>query len=161
MLHTPRNRFYFCRHCPPYVVEASDGRLYYFDTVQIGMQLTHLCSRVLIRDHVVQALHPYAHMFVQNAFGGRIVCMPRTQEYYDRLRALPPEDALTEHLESARLTLCAGYLPHTAPFHPNRRGGTRNYFGEACTVAKPADIPLPRRSGFASFHSHFRNGLIR
>ena len=21
-------------------------------------------------------------------------------------------------MESARLTLCAGYLPHTAPFHP-------------------------------------------
>ena len=101
VLITPRGRFYFCRHCPPYVVEASDGRLYYFDAAQIGMQLTHLCSRVLIRDHVVQALHPYAHMFVQNAFGGRIVCMPRTQEYYDRLRAMPPEDALTEHLESA------------------------------------------------------------
>ena len=47
VLNTPRGRFYYCRHCPPYVVEASDGRLYYFDAVQIGMQLTHLCSRVL------------------------------------------------------------------------------------------------------------------
>ncbi len=75
--------------------------------------------------------------------------MPRTQEYYDRLRDLPPEDALTEHLENARLTLCAGYLPHTAPFHPIEEVGRKTISENR---AQSRNLPIYRYASRAGSH---------
>jgi len=52
----------------------------------------------------------YRHMFLLGGEPGESICMPRPGEYYRRLHGLPLEEAILQHLEAARLTLCSGYF---------------------------------------------------
>ena len=65
----------------------------------------------------MQALHAYRHMFVGSLGPGNFICMPRDPSYYQDLYRRPLEHALLAHLESARMTLCAGYQPVNAAVH--------------------------------------------
>ena len=112
---TPRGRYFVSQYQPPYVIEAQDGRLFYFGGAEVGIEVNALKASAVVHSQSARVLHPYPHMFV---FGGGFICMPRPQEYFAELSKRPLEEALLLHLEGARLTLCAGYLPQSVGVHP-------------------------------------------
>ena len=114
----PHGRYVLCRRLAPYVIEGEDQQLYYFDAVELGLPLGSVEVSQVVRPHVVRVMHPYKHMFVHRYDAAQIICMPRSETYYSTLHQLPLEEALLRHLESARLTLCAGYTPAVSAFHP-------------------------------------------
>jgi hypothetical protein len=118
VIRTPLGKHCLCRQIPPYAVEAEGGLLYYFDSVEFGIEISATRTEDVIHANVVLATHPYRHMFISNLEGKHIVCMPRPKLYYHRVHQLPLEEAMLEHLESARMTLCAGYGPLNSGFHP-------------------------------------------
>lgn len=120
VIRTPGGRYYICQQVPPYVVEGEDRKLYYFDGVEIGIHLTSLDPRRVIQPVCVRVLQEYRHMFVGGYGGGSFICMPRGRAYFDELHQLPLEEALVRHLESARMTLCGGYMPFNSAHHPIR-----------------------------------------
>jgi hypothetical protein len=117
VMRTPSGRYFACLQMPPYVVEGDDRKLYSFEAVEIGIQVVSTDVRKAIRPVSVQVLHAYRHMFVSGWGGGNFICMPRPESYYEELCQLPLEEALMRHLESARMTLCAGYTPLSSPAH--------------------------------------------
>lgn len=118
VIRTPLGKHYLCRQVPPYALEAENRLLYYFDSVEFGIEISTTRTGDVILPNVVLATHPYRHMFISNLEAKHIVCMPRPKLYYHRLHQLPLEEAMLEHLESARMTLCAGYGPDNSGFHP-------------------------------------------
>jgi len=117
VIRTPAGRYFACMQMPPYVVEGDDRKLYSFEAAEIGIQIVSTDVREAIRPVSVQVLHEYRHMFVSGWGGGNFICMPRPDSYYENLCQLPLEEALLRHLESARMTLCAGYTPRSSPAH--------------------------------------------
>lgn len=117
VMRTPAGRFFACLQIPPYVVEGDDRKLYSFEAAEIGIQVVSTDVRKAIRPVSVQVLHAYRHMFVSGWGGGNFICMPRSEGYYEELCQFPLEEALLRHLESARMTLCAGYTPLSSPAH--------------------------------------------
>ena len=117
VMRTPAGRYFACLQMPPYVVEGDDRKLYSFEAAEIGIQIVSTDARKGIRPVSVQVLHAYRHMFVSGWGGGNFICMPRSESYYEELSQLPLEEALLRHLESARMTLCAGYTPLSSPAH--------------------------------------------
>jgi len=115
---TPRGRYFVCQRLPEYAVEDMDGTLYYFEGVEIGIQLASTSPAKVLRAVCVQVMHPYRHMFVGNIGGAALVCMPRPASYFAELHGLDLAEGLLRHLEAARMTLCAGYTPDSAPWHP-------------------------------------------
>ena len=117
IIRTPRGRYFVTQRQPPYVVEGMDKKLYYFDGAEIGIQITSTRVKGVITSACVQVLHSYRHMFVGSLGVGNFICMPRDYPYYQDLYRQPLERALLEHLESGRMTLCAGYQPVNASIH--------------------------------------------
>ena len=119
VLQTPGGTSFLCQRIPPYVVEGSDRRLYYFDALQLGLGLHDTSPDRLIREHAAMAMHPYRHMFVLDDDVGSTVCMPRPQKFYRRLRQLPVVEGLLAYLDAVRLTLCSGYFAgnQSMPYH--------------------------------------------
>ena len=64
-------------------------------------------------------------MFVGSLGYGNFLCMPRDSQYFRDMYEMPLEEALLHHLESARMTLCAGYMPLNSAYHPIRSLGRR------------------------------------
>ena len=118
VIRASRGRYLVCRWIPAYVVEGEDRRLHYFDPAEVAIPIPGVKSALVIRPHVVRLTHPYRHMFVHHFDSGLTICMPRPDTYYRELHRLPLEEALLRHLDSARLTLCAGYTPAVSAFHP-------------------------------------------
>ena len=114
---TPRDRYFLCRHIPPYVVEGPDRKLYFFEEVEVGIQIAHTDIEQLIQPRKAKVMHPYRHMFLSDSGTSGAICMPRPETYYRELHRLTLEEALLHHLEAARLTLCAGYTPASTPHH--------------------------------------------
>ena len=114
---TPRRRYFLCQHILPYAVEGPDHKLYFFEEVEVGMQITHTDVEQLMQPRKVRVMHPYRHMFLSDGGVSEPICMPRPERYYRELRQLPLEEALLRHLEAARMTLCAGYTPASTPYH--------------------------------------------
>ncbi|MFH1572200.1 MAG: hypothetical protein ABIL09_29690 [Gemmatimonadota bacterium] len=115
---TPGGRFYVCQRVPEYVVEDVDGTLYHFEGVEIVIHVASTSAAAVIRPVCVQVMQEYRHMFVGHIAGGAYVCMPRPSAYFAEVHGLRLEEALLRHLEAARMTLCAGYTPDSAPWHP-------------------------------------------
>ena len=113
---TPAGRYYVSQRIAPYAVEGRNKALYYFDGGEVGLQLRALTHRELFTPQCVQMLHDYRHMFIYGM--GNYLCMPRDEAYGDELLALPLARAVLHHLESARMTLCGGYMPQNAVMHP-------------------------------------------
>jgi hypothetical protein len=113
---TPRGRTWVAQQQAPYVVEGADKKLYYFSAAEVGISVYNTQARTVLHAQSAQVLHPYPHMFVYGM--GNFICMPRSSQYYDRLQDMPLEEALLHHLEEARMTLCAGYLPQSSGVHP-------------------------------------------
>lgn len=118
LIRTPLGKHFLCRRVPPYALESESGLLFYFDAVEVGIEISATRTEEVIVPNIVLATHPYRHMFISNLESKHIVCMPRPKLYYHRLHQLPLEEAMLEHLESARMTLCAGYGPNNSGFHP-------------------------------------------
>ena len=135
---TPAGRYYVCQRIPPYVVEDMDGTLYYFEGVEIGIQLTSTSPAKVLRPVCVQLMQEYRHMFVGHIGGAAYVCMPRPSSYFDEVHSLEFTEGLLRHLEAARMTLCAGYTPDSAPWHPLNSLGRR-----ALTAAEAGRRGLP------------------
>ena len=125
VIRTPRGRYFVSQFLPAYVVESIDRKLYYFDAAEIGIAITSTDVRKVISPQAVQIMHAYRHMFVGVMGDGHYLCMPRHQSYFDELHRLPLEYSLLRHLESGRLTLCAGYQPVNAGVHPIHATGRR------------------------------------
>ena len=148
VIRTPRGRYFVCQFLAPYVVESMDRKLYYFDAAEIGIAITSTDVRKVVTPQAVQIMHSYRHMFVGFMGGGHYLCMPREGSYFDELHHLPLERSLLCHLESGRLTLCAGYQPVNAAVHPIQATGRRTIsLGEA----KKRHLPIywydrPRRA---------------
>ena len=139
VIETPLGKTFLCRKLSPFAVEAEDGRLYYFDEIEYGIEITGTETRDVIRPNAVLAMHPYRHMFVSNLGNMYIVCMPRAELYYRRLYQLDLETAMLEHLESARMTLCAGYDPASSFLHPIQTLG-REVIGEKEAAARKVTV---------------------
>ena len=112
-----RGVYYLCQRIPPYAVEGPDRKLYYFDAVEIGAPILGATAAQIIQPYLVQVMHAYRHMFVHCSTAPDLICMPRPSGYFAALRRLPVEEGLLELLESARMTLCAGYAPESTPHH--------------------------------------------
>ena len=125
VIRTPRGRYFVCQRLPPYVVEGIDKKLYYFEGAEIGIQITSTQVKGVITSACVQVLHSYRHMFVGSLGIGNFICMPRDFAYYEDLYRRPLERALLEHLESGRMTLCAGYQSVNACVHPIQSAGRK------------------------------------
>ena len=113
---TSAGKFFCCRQLSAYAVEGPEGQLYYFDPVEIGVQLTGASTNCVVHPGTARVMHPYFHMFVGDQQAGSPICMPRPEEYYARLEEIPLEEALLQHLDAARLTLCAGYTQNCGPY---------------------------------------------
>ncbi len=157
VIRTPRGRCFMCQRLPPYVVEGMDKKLYYFDSAEIGIHVTTTQVQSVITCACVQVLHSYKHMFVGGLGTGSFICMPRDYSYYQALNRQPLERALIEHLESARMTLCAGYQPVNSSVHRIQSVGCR-------TISLPEvhrrNLPVywyyePRRSARSKVMSMF------
>lgn len=109
VFRTQRQHFFLCRQLPPYVIEGQSRALYLFPGVQIGIPITALEADTVLWPLAARVMHAYRHMFAQSFGGWTPICMPQPTGYYTRLHQLPLEEALLQHLESARMTLCAGY----------------------------------------------------
>ncbi len=118
---TPRGRTYVSQQQAPYVVEGTDKKLYYFGAAEIGISIHHIEPRAVLHGQCGQVLHHYPHMFVYGM--GNVICMPRPTPYYEGLHKMPLEEGLLHHLEQARMTLCAGYLPLSSAVHPIQATG--------------------------------------
>ncbi|MFH1571391.1 MAG: hypothetical protein ABIL09_25600, partial [Gemmatimonadota bacterium] len=123
LVRTPAGHHFLCQRVPPYVVEGEDRQLYAFGPVEIGIHIDSLQVRQVIRPVCVRVMGEYRHMFIGGYGPGGYVCMPRSPRYFTELHELPLEDALLRHLESARMTLCAGYRPPHSAYHPIRSVG--------------------------------------
>lgn len=120
ILRSAGGNFFCCRQIPAYVVEGNNYHLYRFEPVEVGVWLEDLEVKKVVYPFNVLVMHPYRHMFVFSMGSGAHICMPRPDEYYHHLCRLPLEEALLQHLESARLTLCSGYHAGNpmAHYHP-------------------------------------------
>ena len=116
ILRIPRGEFFLCQQMPPYVVETDNGKLYPFPAVELGIPIADLRPTQVVHAQSVQTMHPYRHMFLFGDRAGERVCMPRPKSYFEQLHRLPLAEALLEHLDSARTTLCAG-LNGSSPYH--------------------------------------------
>ena len=117
VIRTPADRVFFCRQVPAYAVEGPEGQFYYFDPVEIGVQLTGTATDRVVCPGAARIMHPYSHMFVQTRQTGSSICMPLPEEFYERIGQMPLEAALLHYLEAARLTLCSGYTRNCVPHH--------------------------------------------
>jgi len=147
---TPGGRYYACQRIPPYAVEDMDGSLYYFEGAEFGIQVAATSATKVLRPVCVQLMHPYRHMFVGHIDGGAFECIPRPSSYFKELAVMPLEEALLHHLEAARQTLCAGYTPDSAPWHPLDCLGRRRL---SAAAARQQGLPVywfPRRQGRAA-----------
>ncbi len=147
VIRTPGGRHFLSYRLPPYVIEGVDRKLYHFDGAEIGIAITSIDVRQVITSQAVQVLHAYRHMFVSFMGNGHFVCMPRGLPYFNELYRLPLEEALLRHLESGRLTLCAGYQPSNAVLHPIQATGRRTI---SLNEARKRSLPVywydrPRR----------------
>lgn len=157
VIRTPRGRCFVCQRQPPYVVEGMDRKLYYFDSVEIGIHLSATQVQSVITCACVQVLHAYKHMFVGTIGCGNFICMPRDHSYYQALNRQPLERALLEHLESARMTLCAGYQPANSSVHRIQTVGRRTI---SLAEVRRRNLPVywyfePRRSARSKVMSMF------
>lgn len=123
VLRTSPQHYFCCRQIPAYVVEGEDRELYLFEKVQIGIWLKDVQVENVAHPGAVVLMHPYQHMFLFGGGTGASICMPRPEEYYTQLRRLPLVEALLQHQESARMTLCSGYHAgnRTARYHDIKR----------------------------------------
>ncbi len=157
VIRTPRGRCFVCQRLPPYVVEGMDKKLYYFDGAEIGIHVTTTQVQSVITCACVQVLHSYKHMFVGTLGTGNFICMPRDHSYYQALNREPLERALIEHLESARMTLCAGYQPVNSSVHRIQSVGRRTI---SLSEVRRRNLPVywyyePRRSARSKVMSMF------
>lgn len=123
VLRSQKRNYFVCRQIPPYVVEGQDRALYLFPQVQVGVPITALEVDEVLRPFSARIMHAYRHMFAHSAGACAPICMPLPADYYARLYQLPLEEALLQHLEAARMTLCAGYHEgnRSAVLHDIRR----------------------------------------
>ena len=157
VIRTPRGRCFVCQRLPPYAVEGIDKKLYYFDSAEIGIHIATTQVRSVITSACVQVLHSYRHMFVGTLGIGNFICMPREYSYYQDLNRQPLEGALLEHLESARMTLCAGYQPANSSVHRIQSVGRRTI---SLSEARKRNLPVywyyePRRGARSKVMSMF------
>ena len=148
VMRTPRGRYFVSQLLPAYVIESIERKLYYFDAAEIGIAITSTNVRKVVSPQAVQVMHAYRHMFVGFMGDGHFLCMPRDQTYFDELHRLPLECSLLRHLESGRLTLCAGYQPVNAGVHPIHTTGRRTI---SLAEARKRHLPIywydrPRRA---------------
>ncbi|MFC1526390.1 hypothetical protein ACFL6X_06225 [Candidatus Latescibacterota bacterium] len=120
VLLTPQGRYWMCRRVPPYAVEGPNRRIYRFDGAEVGIWISSVDPARVLHEASACIVHPYAHMFVLGGGAGAPICMPRPQDYYRRLQRLPLAEGLRRHLESARMTLCAGLFHNnlSSPYMP-------------------------------------------
>ena len=112
-------RYFLSRRISQYAIEGRDRKLYCFGEAEFGIQIAGLRPAEVITPYGVRVFtEHYPHMFVDSLGGALVICMPRSQAYFRSLFRLPLEEALQRHLESARLTLCAGYVPENSLLHP-------------------------------------------
>ena len=73
-------------------------------------------------EETARVMAAYRHMFVYDGQAGASICIRQDGGYYRRLHKLPLEAALLHHLETTRMTLCAGYYHgnYSQPFHDIR-----------------------------------------
>ena len=120
VVRTTMGRQWVTLRVPPYVVEGENRRLYRFGAVEIGICLTGDKVSDVVHGSAACVIHPYAHMFVLGGDSGSPICMPRSAQYFRRLHRLPLAEAVLQHLESARMTLCSGLFHQnwSTPYHP-------------------------------------------
>ena len=119
VFRTPAGRYFLSRRISQYAIEGRDRKLYCFGEAEFSIQITGLRPAEVITSYGVRVFaEHYPHIFVDSLGGALVICMPRSQAYFRSLFRLPLEEALQRHLESARLTLCAGYVPENSLLHP-------------------------------------------
>ena len=143
VIRSPGGLYFCCRRIPPYVVEGPDRKLYRFGAVQVGVPLTDVEAARVIDSSAARIVHPYRHMFVFGGGAGTSICMPRPEAYFRRVRKLPLEEALLQHLEATRMTLCSGYHAGNegAPYHDIRTLGQKTITPEE---ARAQSLPIYR-----------------
>lgn len=119
VIQTAMGRRWVVLRVPPYVVEGGDRLLYRFGAAEIGICLTGDKVPDVIHGSAACVTQPYAHMFVLGGDSGSPICMPRSAQYFRRLHRLSLAEAILQHLESARLTLCSGLYHQNGsnPYH--------------------------------------------
>ena len=152
VVRTPRGRTYVVQRVPPYVVEGIDKKLYYFDGVDIGL-LVRACSRVTCSRRSVCRCLRNTVTCSSTVSATTSVC--RDQAYFRELEGMPLAEGTLQHLEAARMTLCAGYMPQNAVMHPVDGVGRREVSLEE---ARRRWLPIywyykPRRSLAARMRS--------
>ena len=139
VIRTPAGRYFLSQRILPYAIEGRDAKLYWFGEAEFGIQITGLRPAEVFTPYGVRVYaEHYPHMFVDSLGGALVICMPRSQTYFRGLFRLPLEEALQRHLESARLTLCAGYVPENSLLHPIHVLGRKTISeGEALRLKVP------------------------
>lgn len=104
-----RNHYFVCRTIRRYVVQGPDRALYLFPKMEVAVPIISLRAKQVLHELSVRVTHQTRHMFAVQVGEYIPVCMPMPDGYYPKLHRRPLEEAVLQHLESARATLVGGY----------------------------------------------------